>query len=633
MLRNLYVDNIVTGCESEESAAAYYSTAREIMNDANFNLRSWASNSNTLMEQAWKDGTAADPGSVNVFGIQWDTNNDTISLILKNPIPTYHTLVTKREALREASKVFDPIGILSPVTVKAKIFMQKLWQQDIDWDEPLTTTAEEEWLSIAADIQEATSITFTRQYLPSCNFSQLFVFADASLRAYGAVAFISDNRRTSFIMAKNRVAPLKQLSLPKLELMAALIAARLSRFIREALNSLNLTTFLWTDSQIVLYWLQGNKKLDIFVTNRVSEIHQLTADTKWNFCPTSDNPADLLTRGITSSQLKSSDLWIHGPHWLTSTSKWPTWQASHTLYLQALAVTAQEFTPSEDRNTDLTIGLDKIINVADFSTIYRLFAVTAYVMRAVENLKGNNQKGQLTTAELQQAKLRWIKNCQHQVYSNKISNLKQNSCASKRLFLVRQLHKNDCLRCGGRIHNAPLNQISKFPFLLPAKHPLTTLIIHSFHLRLLHSGTNSTLTALRQEFWIPTSRQTVRSVIRKCTTCKKCCGSFYPSPDPAPLPTFRVRDAPPFIITGVDFTGALYVHENHQEVKVYICLYTCATSRAIHLEIVNDLTVDMFLLSFSESKVITQRTSVRQCIYLPICSRRTTKALQVSNSC
>ena len=127
---------------------------------------------------------------------------------------------------------------------------------------------------------------------------------------------------------------------------------------------------------------------------------------------------------------------------------------------------------------------------------------------------------------------------------------------------------------------------------------MTTLILHSTHIRLLHSGTNSTVTALRQEFWIPTARQIVKSVIRKCTTCKKYSGKFYPSPDPARLPEIRVRDAPPFTITGVDFTGALYVQENNQELKVYICLFTCSTSRAIHLEIVKDLTVDMFLLSF-----------------------------------
>jgi len=101
-------------------------------------------------------------------------------------------------------------------------------------------------------------------------------------------------------------------------------------------------------------------------------------------------------------------------------------------------------------------------------------------------------------------------------------------------------------------------------------------------------------------------------------------------PDPAPLPAVRVRDAPPFTVTGVDFTGAQ--EENHQEVKVYICLYTCATSRAIHLEIVNDLTVDMFLLSFSKSKVIAQCIDVRQCVDIPVCSRRATEAVQISNS-
>ena len=276
---------------------------------------------------------------------------------------------------------------------------------------------------------------------------------------------------------------------------------------------MNLTLQLWTDSQIVLYWLQSNKKLDTFVSHRVTEIHQLTSSAKWNFCPTSDNPADLLTRGITSSQLKSSELWRHGPQWLISSSKWPTWQVTQTLHLQALAVTAQEFQPREDGNTTLTVGLHQVMNVTDFSTLYKLVAVTAYVLTFIENLCGNHLTGQLTTAELQQAKQRWIKDCQHQTFLNEIKNLQQNSCASKRLLLVRQLHlfldENSCLRCGGHLHNAPLSKPSKFPFLLPAKHPLTTLIIYSTHLRLLHSGTDSTLTALRQEFWIPTARQTV----------------------------------------------------------------------------------------------------------------------------
>ena len=133
--------------------------------------------------------------------------------------------------------------------------MQQLWQRNIDWDEPLTTVAEEEWLSIASDIQDAVSMSFTQQYLIMSSLiqpTQLYIFADASLKAYGAVAFISNGNQVSFVMAKNRVAPLKQLSLPTLELMAALIAARLSKFIRDVLHSINLSLHLWTDSQIVL---------------------------------------------------------------------------------------------------------------------------------------------------------------------------------------------------------------------------------------------------------------------------------------------------------------------------------------------------------------------------------------------
>ena len=182
------------------------------------------------------------------------------------------------------------------VTVRTKILIQRLWQQHIDWDEPLNNAAEQEWLSIATDIQDAITTSIPRQYLaidnPRRQAVQLHIFADSSPKAYGAVAFICVANLVSFVMAKSRVAPLKQLSLPKLELMAALIAARLSKFIREALQSLDITPYLWADSQIVLYWLQSSKHINAFVTHRVTEIQQLTSDATWNFCPTSDNPAD-----------------------------------------------------------------------------------------------------------------------------------------------------------------------------------------------------------------------------------------------------------------------------------------------------------------------------------------------------
>ena len=174
--------------------------------------------------------------------------------------------------------------------------------------------------------------------------------------------------------------------------------------------------------------------------------------------------------------------------------------------------------------------------------------------------------------------------------------------STKRLPLIRQLRlfidKDHLLHCGGRIYNAPLSEMAKFPLLLPPKHWLTSLIIHSVHIQLFHAGTNSTLTTIRQKFWIPTARQRVKSQLRRCVICRKHSGKPYQTPDPLPLPQIRTCASVPFTITGIDFTGALYIHNDHTEEKVYICLFTCATSRAIHLEVVTDLTVDTFLLAF-----------------------------------
>ena len=185
--------------------------------------------------------------------------------------------------------------------------------------------------------------------------------------------------------------------------------------------------------------------------------------------------------------------------------------------------------------------------------------------------------------------------------------------ASKCLPLVRQLRlfidDQGFICCGGRIHNAPLCHTTKFPYLLPPRHPFTSMVIYSIHVKLFHAGTNSTLTAIRQTFWIPKARQRIKSLLRTCTTCKRHSGKPYSVPDPPPLPEMRMRDVVPFTVTGIDFLGALYVQMNGTESKVYICLFTCATTRAIHLEIVTDLSTETFLLAlrrFASRKSLPQ---------------------------
>ena len=607
MLANLYVDNVVSGCPSESEAISYYNEARSIMNGAHFNLRSWASNSSQLMDQASRDKISDTSNPVNVLGLQWNTKVDTLSLTSKSSIPSITSLITKREVLKESSKVFDPLGLLSPVTVKAKIFMQSLWQRNLDWDEPLSNEDQQQWLSIAENVQEARCLQISRQYFPTVGVSEqpdtLHTFADVSLTAYGAVAFLCSGNNKSFVMAKSRVAPLKPLTLPKLELMGALTAARLCDFIVQALHPLTLLTHFWSDSQITLHWIKGEKRTGTFVTHRVTEILNLSRPDHWQYCPTQDNPADLLTRGITSSQLKSSTLWKQESQWLPSKDSWPTWSFSPTIEMQALAVTTTSFTPSATQQPSGTIHINNIIDITSYSRLSRLLAVTAYVCRFITNCKKPLQErvtGPLTPAEQHHALIIWVRQCQEEDYSREITNL--NTKSANRLPLVRQLRlfldADQLIRSGGRIHNAPLSDMAKFPLLLPPKHSLTSPIIHSVHLRLFHAGTNATLTAIRQRFWIPTGRQQIKSQLRQCIICRKHSGKPYQIPDPPPLPQIRTCASIPFTITGIDFTGALYVRNNHTEEKVYICLFTCATSRAIHLEVVTDLTVDTFLLAF-----------------------------------
>ena len=196
---------------------------------------------------------------------------------------------------------------------------------------------------------------------------------------------------------------------------------------------------------------------------------------------------DLLTRGITSTQLKSSNLWNHGPQWLSCHTSWPTWEPSSTLQLQALAVTASKFTLPANQSSDTT-GIHCVIEISSYGTLSKLLEVTAYICRFTTNCRKHQEDrltGPLTPSELRNAQTRWVRQSQKEAYSNIIENITSHSSSLKRIPLVRQLRlfldADGLIRCGGRIHNAPLSESAKFPILVPPKHMLTSLIIHSVH--------------------------------------------------------------------------------------------------------------------------------------------------------
>ena len=559
---------------------------------------------------ARKDQVADGNETVNVLGLVWDTIDDTLSLTQKS-LDIEHSPVTKRQVLQQSSKSFDPLGIASPVTVRAKLLLQTLWQKKISWDKPLSSEYQHLWQTLLCDLQHLNTISIPRYYwkdgITMVDPVELHIFSDASTKAYRSVGYLRQGTRISFIIAKARVAPLKPLTLPKLELMGATIAAQMFTVINSSLGNIINSVYMWTDSQIVIHWLNSEKKLKQFVSNRVMAIRDVCPAKCWRYCPSADNPADLLTRGISLSTLKDSVIWTHGPEWITCEEQWPVWSPTEILHVQLATAETEMLAPeSIEQPAEEHRGIQTVIDIERYSTLTKLLYVTAYVLRFIELVKLHVPKatGPITANELSKAQTLWIQSCQSSTFSKEIKNLKNNPTSNRRVPLVRQLRLflDSCnlLRCGGRIHNAPVGRHAKFPYLLPTKHRLTTLIVYATHANQLHGGVQSTVTALRQRYWIPAARRVVGRLLKKCVTCRRIVGKPFAVPDPPPLPQARVQEGPPFDVTGVDFTGAMYVKNEGSfgESKVYVCLFTCACTRAVHLEVVTDLSEETFMLAF-----------------------------------
>ena len=423
-------------------------------------------------------------------------------------------------------------------------------------------------------------------------------FGDASKKAYCAMVYFvylgTDGKtHVRLVASKTRVAPLKELSIPRLELMSARILAQLMDTIKVALQSqlkIDGVKF-WLDSKTALSWIQNKGEWKQFVRHRVNEILKLTAKEDWAYCSTDENPADLGSRGVLASQLKENQLWWYGPSWLTGRpDEWPAMtEAYETPESQ---VEEKKSTTGLLTEAEHPSGIAAVMDVNDYSTLQRLVRVTAWVRRFVNNLRasvsqGNRSTGRLGADELKGAEIEWLKSVQTEL--KKQHNFKQ---------LVKELGikaDRDVLRCEGRLLNSDLEIDTRKPVILPRRHSFTRLIVEECHQRVLHSGVKATLAELRSRFWVPRGRQVVKKILGECVTCRKLTGKPYSAPPTAALPDFRVKEAPPFSRVGVDFAGPLYVKQKSGEMdKAYIALFSCCVTRAVRLELVKDLSTAAF---------------------------------------
>ncbi|XP_046632893.1 uncharacterized protein LOC124312397 [Daphnia pulicaria] len=610
ILQSVFVDNIITGCESPSAALNYFTEANRIMNEAHLPLQAWGF-SDGAVEKSLAEGGSTDPSRLSkTLGLIWNREKDTLNV--QPPHLSAADVATRRDVLKGNGAFYDPLGFYTPLGTSSKILLQDICLADIKIDDELSADHLKRWKEIVDSINVAVDqqlMSLPRSYFGSVDAVQeLHLFCDASRHAYGAVAYLCYKEQTAFVMSKARITPIKdsqregerEISIPEAELMAAYLGTLLATTIIAALkkNGIRMKIFLWSDSQIIHFWIsksEGHPRQ--FITNRVKKIREFTQQNAatWRYLPSEDNPADILSRGATLSEFKKSSLWRSGPNWLIDRKKWPIWSVS--LFKTSRSV---HLTVSSKKEDEEEIG-----NIIDPS-IYSwemLLRTTGQIYRLLSNLKRKDASRKswnlqlLNALELQDAENVWIRFFQRKHLAEELKYL-QGKKEAWRPSLVSQLDLfldgSGIIRCKGRLQNAGISESAKHPVLIPKKTVLARLIITSVHQRIAHYGVDSTIAHLMQKYWIPSARAQVKALCRNCPKCRRESGPSYRYPYPASLPADSVQENYPFAITGVDYTGAIQVTSKGERISVYILLFTCGVTRAIHLEVVKDMTAGSF---------------------------------------
>ncbi|XP_035221779.1 uncharacterized protein LOC118194704 [Stegodyphus dumicola] len=388
--------------------------------------------------------------------------------------------------------------------------------------------------------------------------TQLHVFSDASKRAYATCAFLRaetiEGVKVQLVSARSRIAPIKELTIPRLELLSCLIGARLAKTILSDLKLKNCRTVFWSDSSTALGWIRRDQAWGTFVHNRVQEIRSLTRISDWRHVPGSLNPADLPSRGCTIEQLQKS-AWWEGPSWLyLPEDEWPHVEEKPD----------EELINKEKRKTILTLldhgdNLDRYYKY--FSSYRKTVRMIAWIFRFYHNLKNKdkNLTPDVSVDELENAEKALCRLVQKESFTG------INDPAIRALRPI--VDQNGILRAKNERPTASDNENFRYPIILPSKHILVERLIYEKHLELQHAGVSTLMTNLRENFWILKSRKSIRNIIRKCVRCKRFVSQRV-EVEPGFPPEDRVREGATFEVVGVDLASPLYLRTNSVLKKV-----------------------------------------------------------------
>lgn len=613
---DFYMDDLMTGCQTETEAINVYEQMNSLLEKGGFKLQKWASNRKGLsnaVKNSLEDSSERKKVEIKeddiakILGVTWNRGTDEFNYTVK--LSESSAPETKRQIIAEICRLYDPLGWLAPCIIMAKVFIQKLWLTGCGWDDKLPHELLCEWKGYREELRKLVNFHLPR-WVQKCDndlLVELHGFSDASGVAYSAAVYIrcitlTGKIKSHLVTAKTKVAPIKQVSIPRLELCAAVLVTKLLCEVAVILNVDKTNVHAWTDSTTVLAWLSDHpSRWKTFVANRTSEILMHLDSSQWSYVNTKDNPADCASRGIAPANLIENELWMNGPSWL---------RIDKIEYIKPISIctkTDLEIRAVKSHAATL-MDFDELVPWVKFSTLRKLVRVIAFCRRFLQFKNTSMPREKLTpylkVMEIQDALICYIRLHQSQHFNKEITNLLKYQAISKKSNLtVLNPFLDNCgiLRVGGRIERSNIPEHSKHPIIVAGNSHLAKLIVDDAHQKTMHGGQQLTCNYIRTKYWIIRLKYLVRNHIHLCVPCMRYAASFR-SQLMGQLPTCRVTPNKPFLNTGVDYAGPINIRASkgrgYKSYKGYICLFICMSTRAVHIEAVSDLTTEGFLAAF-----------------------------------
>ncbi|XP_058063850.1 uncharacterized protein LOC131213751 [Anopheles bellator] len=512
--RGFYVDNLSLGASTPDELRALYSGVEQALLRRGMPLRKWASNDPEILRHVPQEHREApvkigDREAVRMLGLSWCPTDDTFQLVIHEDVIQLAEQLTKRGLIAKICKLYDPVGILQPVIITAKVMMQDLWREDLAWDDYVSPATVQEWNKFTSQLPLLRQLHIPRMASPSGPTTlRIDGFCDAYVKAYGCMVYVTfeddqGQRSTRLLCSKSSVAPLKAMTLPRLELQAAVLLADLYVRIKDVFGSRVYETYWWSDSQVALTWIRSdNSRWDVFVENRVTKVQMATVTTDWRYVPTKLNPADIVSRGISARKLIRPDVmtfWLNGPSFVQTGCRGilePSPSADPAV-LEAVAPQAPVLLATVGPACD-----DLISQYKHHCSLPQTRRHFAWLGRAVNNFKARSASlraknpglsatyGPMTLAA-QEEGLRYILlRMQTTVHPNEVREMQMTGhiTPTSRLQHLNPICVNGLIHVQGRLQNDELAEEARLPILVPKSHPFSRVMIRDIHARKQQRG-------------------------------------------------------------------------------------------------------------------------------------------------